>query len=94
MSQLVEVTARLFCVRCADVGLDCSYVVCANTEKSVVDKTTMHMFEYHAIKPEEMTTCMKLKIKENVHTLLLSSDSTNSCAYPIQRYHNEIPLIF
>jgi predicted small metal-binding protein len=74
MSQLVEDTARLFCVRCADVGLDCNYVVCANTEKSIMDKTTVHMFEYHAINPEEMTTCMKLKIKENVHTLLLSSD--------------------
>jgi predicted small metal-binding protein len=94
MSQLIEVTARLFCVRCADVGLDCSYVVYANTEKSALDKTTVHMFEYHAISPEEMTTCMKLKIKENVHTLLLSSDIMNSRAYPIQHYYNEIPLIF
>jgi hypothetical protein len=27
----------------------------------------MHMDEYHAIVPEEMTTCMKLKIRENIH---------------------------
>lgn len=27
-----------------------------------------HMDEYHAIIPEEMTTCMKLKIKENIHS--------------------------
>jgi hypothetical protein len=26
----------------------------------------MHMYEYHAINPEEMTTSMRLKIKENM----------------------------
>ena len=26
------------------------------------------MYEYHAIIPEEMTTCMKLKIRENIHS--------------------------
>jgi hypothetical protein len=39
-----------------------------------MDNTIMHMFEYHAINPEEMTTCMKLKIKENVNTSPSSSD--------------------
>ena len=26
------------------------------------------MYEFHAIKPEEMTTCMRLKIRESVHS--------------------------
>lgn len=72
MSQQVENTARLFCVRCADVGLDCKYVIVSSGEKKVIDKTVMHMSEYHAIDPEEMTTCMKLKIIENVYTSLSS----------------------
>jgi predicted small metal-binding protein len=72
MSQQVEDTARLFCVRCADVGLDCNYVIVSSGEKKVIDKTIMHMSQYHAINPEEMTTCMKLKIRENVYTSLSS----------------------
>jgi predicted small metal-binding protein len=67
MPQLVEDTARLFCVRCADVGLDCDFVIFGNSEKKAMDKTMVHMLEYHAINLEEMTTCMKLKIRENVH---------------------------
>jgi hypothetical protein len=34
--------------------------------KIVVYNTILHMLEYHAIKPEEMTTCMKLKILESI----------------------------
>jgi predicted small metal-binding protein len=60
--------ARSFCLRCADVGLDCDCVVFGSSEMNTLDKTIMHMLDHHAIKPEEMTTCMKLKIKENVHT--------------------------
>jgi predicted small metal-binding protein len=69
LSQIFEDYARQFCVRCADVGLDCNYVILESTEKKTVEKTIMHMFEYHAINPEEMTMCMKLKIKENIDTL-------------------------
>jgi predicted small metal-binding protein len=65
MSQ-IEVWASLFCVRCADVGLDCDSVISENSEKKVMQKTIMHMFEHHAINPEEMTTCMRLKIRENI----------------------------
>ncbi len=72
MSQQVEDTAGLFCVRCADVGLDCNYVIFSSSEKKVIDKTIVHMTEYHAINPEEMTTCMKLKIRENVYAPLSS----------------------
>ena len=31
-----------------------------------MDETVRHMFEHHAINPEEMTSCMKMKIRENV----------------------------
>ena len=32
-----------------------------------MQNAVIHMYEYHAIIPEEMTTCMKLKISENIH---------------------------
>lgn len=32
-----------------------------------MDETVIHMFEYHAINPEEMTSEMKSKIRENIH---------------------------
>lgn len=36
-------------------------------EENVIDNTIPHMFEYHAILPQEMTTCMKLQIEGNMH---------------------------
>ncbi|MGH9983308.1 MAG: hypothetical protein ACRD8W_05055 [Nitrososphaeraceae archaeon] len=35
-----------------------------------MDRTTIHMYEYHAINSEEMTTCMKIKIRENIRESL------------------------
>ncbi len=67
-------TDESFILRCADVGLDCNCVIFGSSEENTMDNTIMHMFEYHAINPEEMTTCMKLKIKENVNTSPSSSD--------------------
>ena len=32
-----------------------------------MDETVIHMFEYHAINPEEMTSEMKSKIRGNIH---------------------------
>ncbi len=32
-----------------------------------MDTMIIHMYECHAINPEEMTTCMRLKIRENIH---------------------------
>jgi predicted small metal-binding protein len=66
LSQIIEDCALLFCVRCADVGLDCDCTVFGSSEKKTMDKAMTHMFEHHAINPEEMTTCMRLKIKENI----------------------------
>ncbi len=31
-----------------------------------MDTTIVHMCECHAVTPDEMTTCMRLKIKENM----------------------------
>lgn len=56
-----------FCIRCEDVGLDCNRTNYGISEERVVYNTILHMLEYHAIKPEEMTACMKLKILENIH---------------------------
>jgi predicted small metal-binding protein len=67
MSLSYEDCIQLFCVRCEDVGLDCNCVVFGMNEKEVMDETIVHMFEYHAINPQEMTSEMKSKIRENVH---------------------------
>jgi len=66
MFQIFEDCIRSFYIRCEDVGLDCDCIIYGNTAEKVVDETFMHMFEYHAINPNEMTTSMRLKIKENM----------------------------
>ncbi|MPZ06954.1 MAG: DUF1059 domain-containing protein [Nitrososphaeraceae archaeon] len=66
MSQTFEDCIRSFYIRCEDVGLDCNCIINGNTEEKVANETFLHMFEYHAITPDEMTTCMRLKIKENM----------------------------
>jgi len=33
-----------------------------------MDETIVHMFEYHAIDPKEMTSEMKSRIKQNIRT--------------------------
>ena len=66
MFQTYEDFPQLFCVYCKDVGLDCNCNTYGISDETVVYNTISHMLEYHAIKPEEMTTCMKLKILGNV----------------------------
>ena len=66
MSQTYENCMQTFCIRCEDVGLDCNRTNYGISEERVVYDTILHMLEYHAIKPEEMTACMKLKILENI----------------------------
>lgn len=67
MSQSYEESFQeLFCVRCEDVGLDCNCTIYGIDKETVIYNTAVHMFEYHAIKLEEMTKCMKLKIKKNI----------------------------
>jgi predicted small metal-binding protein len=72
MSQAYEDYVQLFCIRCEDVGLDCNCTIYGINRETTVYNVAVHMFEYHAIKLEEMTSCMKLKIKENVRPTPLS----------------------
>lgn len=85
MSQIFEERAGPFSVRCSDIGLACNCIVFGMTEKQVMDETVIHMFEYHAIDPEEMTTCMRLKIKENIRGSDLSTDTFLREEYTIPR---------
>jgi predicted small metal-binding protein len=66
MSQIFEDWTKPFCVRCSDVGLDCNCVIFGMSENKVMNETIVHMFEYHAIDPREMTSEMKLRIKQNI----------------------------
>jgi predicted small metal-binding protein len=66
MSQKSEILLQSLFVKCSDVGLNCDYAVFGKTEENVNDSMILHMYEYHAIIPEEMTTCMKLKIRDNI----------------------------
>ena len=68
MSQTYEDCLQIFCIRCQDVGLDCNFIIYGISEENIIYNTILHMFEYHAIKPNEMTTGMGLKIMENVRT--------------------------
>lgn len=43
-----------------------THVIFGTSEEKVMDTMIMHMYECHAINPQEMTTCMRLKIKENI----------------------------
>jgi predicted small metal-binding protein len=85
MSQICEDRVRPFSVRCSDVGLDCDCVISGISEKKVVDETITHMYEYHAINPEEMTTCMRLKIRENISESCASVDTFLRAKYSIPR---------
>ena len=51
---------------CRDVGLDCDFVMEGVSEEEVLNKAQQHAYEVHAIKPEEMTSDMKVKIQENI----------------------------
>ena len=56
-------------VSCGQLGLSCDYVIQAETEEEIMKQAVEHIWEHHAIKPEEMTSEMKVKIKENIQTL-------------------------
>ena len=97
MSQLFEDCIRSFCIRCEDVGLDCDCIIYGNTAEKVANETFLHMYEYHAINPEEMTTSMRLKIKENMQ-IHSHSDFNIELYYllgdiSITRYHRLVARI-
>ena len=86
MSQTYEDCPQLFCICCKDVGLDCNCTVYGFSKKSIIDKAILHMLENHAINPEEMTTCMRLKIVWNVRTA--------SSLSPVPSNHNSHNIRF
>ena len=51
---------------CRDVRLDCDFVMERVSEEEVLNKAQQHAYEVHAIKPEEMTSELKVKIQENI----------------------------
>jgi predicted small metal-binding protein len=51
---------------CHDVGLNCDFVMDGTTEEGVLNKAIDHAWKIHATKPEEMTSEMKAKIKDNI----------------------------
>ena len=75
MSQKFEECIQPLYVNWKDVGLDCNCTIYGIDEEKVIDSIIIHMFEYYAIMPNEMTTCMRLKIKENVHVRTLLSST-------------------
>jgi predicted small metal-binding protein len=52
---------------CRDIGLDCDYIIKGETEEEIMKNAVQHAWEIHAIKPEEMTSEMKVRIKDNIH---------------------------
>jgi predicted small metal-binding protein len=51
---------------CRNIGLDCDYIIKGETEEEIMRNAVQHAWEIHAIKPEEMTSEMKAKIKDNI----------------------------
>jgi predicted small metal-binding protein len=66
MSQTFEDWTKPYSVRCSDVGLHCNCVIFGMNEKRVMNETIVHMFEYHAIDPKEMTAQMKSRIRQSI----------------------------
>ena len=59
---------------CEDVGLDCHYIIQGVTEEEIMKNAIQHYSEIHAINPQEMTSEMKVKIKDNIHDVLSSEE--------------------
>ena len=52
---------------CRDIGLNCDDIIKGTTEEDALIHAEQHAWEIHAIKPEEMTSEMEAKIKDNIH---------------------------
>lgn len=56
-------------IECKQIGLDCDHIIKNQTEDGVVRKAVEHLWEGHAIKPEEMTSEMKVRIKDKIQQI-------------------------
>lgn len=54
---------------CRSIGLDCDYIIEGETEEELTKNALKHAWDNHAIKPNEMTSEMKAKIKDNIYAL-------------------------
>jgi predicted small metal-binding protein len=54
---------------CRSVRLDCDYIIKGMTEEEVLKHAKQHYSEIHAIEPEEISSEMKVKIKDNIHDI-------------------------
>ena len=54
---------------CRSVGLDCDYIIKGMTEEEVLKHAQQHYSEIHAIEPEEISSEMKVKIKDNIYDI-------------------------
>jgi predicted small metal-binding protein len=52
---------------CHDIGLDCGYMIEGETEEDIIKSAEQHIWEIHAIQPEEITSEMKDGITQNIH---------------------------
>ena len=53
---------------CRDVELDCDNIIKGTTE-DVLKYAEENAWEFHVIKPEEMNSERKAKIKDNIHDI-------------------------
>lgn len=75
---MFESYEKAFCIRCRDVGLICNHTIFGASENEVMENAIVHMFDYHAINPEEMTTCMRLKISQNIYEMSPQTSITSN----------------
>lgn len=61
----------MYSVSCREVGLDCDYISKGESEEETMKNALQHFWEIHAIKPEEMTSEMRIKIKNNIRKSIL-----------------------
>jgi predicted small metal-binding protein len=54
---------------CRSVGLDCDYIIKGMTEEEILKNAKQHYSEIHAIEPEEISSEMKVKIKDNIYDI-------------------------
>jgi hypothetical protein len=81
MSQIYDDCLQLFCIYCGDIGLDCNCTIYGINEEAIIDNTIIQLSDKHAIVPEEMTTCLRLKMIESMqvhYSLPLRSYSSHN----------------
>jgi predicted small metal-binding protein len=57
-------------LKCKDAGFDCKFVAKGKTEEEIMQKAVEHAMKDHGMKPEDMTSEMKEKIRSHIHKSL------------------------